>query len=34
MTGCSEIYSFARNTMVAHIETLLQPGALQQKKVA
>ena len=34
MTGCSEIYSFARNTMVAHIETVLQPGGLQQKKVA
>ncbi|WP_184401647.1 GNAT family N-acetyltransferase [Rhizobium sp. BK650] len=34
MTGCSEIYSFARNTMVAHIETVLQPGALQQRKVA
>jgi RimJ/RimL family protein N-acetyltransferase len=34
MTGCTEIYSFARNTMVSHIETVLQPGALQQSKVA
>ena len=27
--GCAEIYSFARNTMVPHIETVLKPGALQ-----
>jgi RimJ/RimL family protein N-acetyltransferase len=29
ITGCAEIYSFARNTMVAHIETVLKPGALR-----
>jgi hypothetical protein len=34
MTGCGEIYCFARNTMVSHIETVLQPGALQPRKVA
>ena len=34
MTGCSEIYSFARNTMVTHVETMLKPGALQQAKIA
>ena len=34
MTGCSEVYSFARNTMVAHVETILQPGALQGVKAA
>ncbi|UWU13929.1 GNAT family N-acetyltransferase [Rhizobium sullae] len=34
MTGCAEIYSFARNTMVSHVETVLQPGALQITKVA
>ncbi|WP_047453734.1 GNAT family N-acetyltransferase [Rhizobium rhizogenes] len=27
--GCSEVYSFARNTMVPHIETVLKPGALR-----
>ena len=34
MTGCGEIYCFARNTMVSHIETVLQPGMLQPRKVA
>ncbi|WP_183864351.1 MULTISPECIES: GNAT family N-acetyltransferase [unclassified Rhizobium] len=34
MTGCSEIYSFARNTMVTHVETMLKPGALQQARIA
>jgi RimJ/RimL family protein N-acetyltransferase len=34
MSGCSEIYSFARNTMVSHVETVLQPGALQSVKAA
>ncbi|MBB4278048.1 GNAT family N-acetyltransferase [Rhizobium mongolense] len=34
MTGCAEIYSFARNTMVSHVETMLQPGALQITKAA
>jgi RimJ/RimL family protein N-acetyltransferase len=34
MTGCSEIYSFARNTMVSHVETVLQPGGLTSLKVA
>ncbi|WP_455874150.1 GNAT family N-acetyltransferase [Rhizobium yanglingense] len=34
MTGCAEIYSFARNTMVSHVETVLQPGALQITKAA
>jgi hypothetical protein len=34
MSGCSEVYSFARNTMVSHIETVLQPGALQITKAA
>ncbi|KQV73031.1 GNAT family N-acetyltransferase [Rhizobium sp. Root1220] len=34
MTGCSEIYSFARNTMVTHVETVLKPGALWQGKGA
>ncbi|KQV20337.1 acetyltransferase [Rhizobium sp. Root1203] len=34
MTGCSEIYSFARNTMVTHVETVLKPGALQAAKTA
>ncbi|TCU16378.1 GNAT family N-acetyltransferase [Rhizobium sullae] len=34
MTGCADIYSFARNTMVSHVETVLQPGALQITKVA
>ncbi|WFU87118.1 GNAT family N-acetyltransferase [Rhizobium sp. CC1099] len=34
MTGCVEIYSFARNTMVSHVETVLQPGALQITKAA
>jgi RimJ/RimL family protein N-acetyltransferase len=28
ITGCGEVYSFARNTMVAHVETLLSPGGL------
>ncbi len=31
MTGCSEVYSFARNTMVTHVETMLKPGALQPR---
>ncbi|WP_454852771.1 GNAT family N-acetyltransferase [Rhizobium binxianense] len=35
MTGCSEIFSFARNTMVVHIDTALEPGMLRQpRKVA
>jgi RimJ/RimL family protein N-acetyltransferase len=34
MTGCSEVFSFARNTMVTHVETMLKPGALQQSKSA
>jgi RimJ/RimL family protein N-acetyltransferase len=34
MTGCGEIYCFSRNTMVSHIETVLQPGMLQPRKVA
>jgi RimJ/RimL family protein N-acetyltransferase len=29
VTGCAEVYSFARNTMVPHIETVLEPGALR-----
>jgi RimJ/RimL family protein N-acetyltransferase len=29
ITGCAEIYSFARSTMVPHIETVLKPGALR-----
>jgi RimJ/RimL family protein N-acetyltransferase len=32
MTGCSEIYSFARNTMVTHVETVLKPGFLRAGK--
>lgn len=28
ITGCTEIYSFARNTMVPHIETVWEQGAL------
>lgn len=32
--GCSEIYSFARNTMVPHIETVLKPGALRLSQAA
>lgn len=31
MTGCSEIFSFARNTMVTHVETALKPGTLQNQ---
>lgn len=34
ITGCSEIYSFARNTMVPHIETVLRPGALRLSQAA
>ena len=34
ITGCSEIYSFARNTMVPHIETVLKPGALRLSQAA
>ena len=26
ITGCTEVYSFARNTMVPHVETVLSPG--------
>ncbi len=29
ITGCTEVYSFARNTMVPHIETVLVPGMLR-----
>jgi len=29
ITGCTEVYCFARNTMVPHVETVLQPGALR-----
>ncbi|MQB45519.1 GNAT family N-acetyltransferase [Rhizobium sp. ICMP 5592] len=32
--GCSEVYSFARNTMVPHIETVLKPGALRLPRAA
>ncbi|KEA04711.1 GNAT family N-acetyltransferase [Agrobacterium rhizogenes] len=32
--GCSEVYSFARNTMVPHIETVLKPGALRLSRPA
>ena len=32
--GCSEVYSFARNTMVPHIETVLKPGALRLSRAA
>ena len=32
--GCSEIYSFARTTMVPHIETVLKPGALRLSQAA
>lgn len=32
--GCSEVYSFARNTMVPHIETALKPGALRLSRPA
>ncbi|OCJ17006.1 acetyltransferase [Rhizobium sp. AC44/96] len=31
MTGCSEIFSFARNTMVTHVETALKPDTLQNQ---
>jgi RimJ/RimL family protein N-acetyltransferase len=34
ITGCTEIYSFARSTMVPHIETVLMPGMLQGSRVA
>jgi RimJ/RimL family protein N-acetyltransferase len=34
MTGCTEIYSFARNTMVSHVETVLRPGELRAAKAA
>ena len=29
ITGCTEVYSFARNTMVPHLETVLPPGGLR-----
>ena len=29
ITGCSEVYSFARSTMVPHVETILSPGDLR-----
>ncbi|AYG61160.1 GNAT family N-acetyltransferase [Rhizobium jaguaris] len=32
--GCAEVYSFARNTMVPHIETVLKPGALRLSQAA
>lgn len=28
ITGCSEVFSFARSTMVPHVETVLSPGDL------
>ncbi|TCL73017.1 GNAT family N-acetyltransferase [Rhizobium sp. BK251] len=34
ITGCGEIYSFSRNTMVPHIETMLRPGTLRQQQAA
>jgi len=34
ITGCTEVYSFARNTMVPHIETVLSPGTLPISRVA
>jgi len=34
VTGCVEVYSFARNTMVPHIETVLAPGALRLSEAA
>ncbi len=29
ITGCAEVFSFARSTMVPHVETLLLPGDLR-----
>lgn len=34
ITGCSEVYSFSRNTMVPHIETVLEPGFFRAQKAA
>jgi RimJ/RimL family protein N-acetyltransferase len=34
ITGCSELYSFSRNTMVPHIETVLMPGTLHPPQAA
>ena len=34
ITGCTEVYSFARNTMVPHVETVLSPGTLPISRVA
>lgn len=34
ITGCSEVYSFARNTLVPHIETVLEPGFFRTRKAA
>jgi RimJ/RimL family protein N-acetyltransferase len=34
ITGCTEVYSFARNTMVPHIETVLMPGTLRSPQAA
>jgi RimJ/RimL family protein N-acetyltransferase len=34
ITGCTEVYSFARNTMVPHVETVLSPGMLPISRVA
>lgn len=34
ITGCTEVYSFARNTMVPHVETMLSPGERPASKVA
>jgi RimJ/RimL family protein N-acetyltransferase len=34
ITGCTEIYSFARSTMVPHIETVLMPGMLHGPEAA
>jgi RimJ/RimL family protein N-acetyltransferase len=34
VSGCAEVFSFARSTMVAHIETVLVPGALRVSRAA
>jgi RimJ/RimL family protein N-acetyltransferase len=34
VSGCTEVFSFARSTMVPHIETVLGPGALRVSQAA
>jgi RimJ/RimL family protein N-acetyltransferase len=34
VSGCTELYSFARGTMAPHIETILAPGALRISQAA